>query len=69
MARTLSAVLDDARRRGFVGRSAQLQTFDAALSAGQQPGLDVFLPEDPSLGAQYVAGALERAVRAPGASG
>ena len=32
MGRTLSAVLDDARRRGFVGRSMQLQAFDAALS-------------------------------------
>lgn len=38
--------------------------FDAALSAGQQPGLDVFLPADPSLGAQYIAAAFEPAVRA-----
>ena len=42
MARTLSAVLDDARQRGFVGRSAQLQTFDAALS-GAGPVRVLFL--------------------------
>jgi hypothetical protein len=32
MGPTLSAVLDDARRRGFVGRSAELRSFAAALA-------------------------------------
>jgi hypothetical protein len=32
MGQTLSVVLDDARRRGFVGRAAQVRAFDAALS-------------------------------------
>ena len=36
MGLTLSAVLDDARRRGFVGRAAELRSFDAAL-AGAGP--------------------------------
>jgi len=36
MGPTLSAVLDDARRRGFVGRSPELRSFDAAL-AGTGP--------------------------------
>ncbi len=37
--------------------------FDAALAAGDQPELQVFLPEDPTLGAQYIARAFEPAVR------
>lgn len=36
MGPTLSAVLDDARRRGFVGRSEELRSFAAAL-AGTDP--------------------------------
>jgi hypothetical protein len=32
MGLTLSAVLDDARRRGFVGRAAELRSFDAAIA-------------------------------------
>jgi len=38
--------------------------FDAALEAGEQPSLQVFLPENPTLGAQYIAAAFEPAVRA-----
>jgi hypothetical protein len=36
MGPTLSAVLDDARRRGFVGRAAELRSFEAAV-AGSSP--------------------------------
>jgi hypothetical protein len=42
MGPTLSVVLDDARRRGFVGRAAQLRAFDAAL-AGAGPIRVLFL--------------------------
>ena len=37
--------------------------FDAALGAGERPALTVSLPDDPMIGAQYVAGAFEPAVR------
>lgn len=37
--------------------------FDAALVAGDQPGLEIFLPDGPTLGAQYIARAFEPAVR------
>lgn len=37
--------------------------FDAALDAGERPALTVSLPDDPTIGAQYVAAAFEPAVR------
>jgi ABC-2 type transport system permease protein len=37
--------------------------FDAAIAAGEQPGIEIFLPEDPTLGARYIAQAFEPAVR------
>jgi hypothetical protein len=38
--------------------------FDATLQAGEQPALDVLLPESPGLGADYVAASLDEALRA-----
>ena len=42
MGPTLSAVLDDARRRGFVGRAPELRSFTAAL-AGTEPARVLFV--------------------------
>ncbi|MGD9890193.1 MAG: ABC transporter permease [Dehalococcoidia bacterium] len=38
--------------------------FDATVQAGEQPALDVLLPESPGLGADYVAASLDQALRA-----
>lgn len=54
------AVRDDDADVGFVVPAG----FDAAVQNGARPALQVSLPNDPSLGAQYVAGAFEPAVRA-----
>ena len=59
MGPTLSAVLDDARRRGFVGRAPELLSFDAAL-AGTDPARVLFVHGPGGIGKSTLLDELRR---------
>ena len=59
MGATLSAVLDDARRRGFVGRAPELRSFDAAL-AGTDPARVLFVHGPGGIGKSTLLDELRR---------
>jgi hypothetical protein len=59
MSPTLSAVLDDARRRGFVGRAPELLSFDAAL-AGTDPARVLFVHGPGGIGKSTLLDELRR---------
>jgi hypothetical protein len=65
MAVTLSAVLDDARRRGFVGRAGELRSFDAAL-AGTGPVRVLFVHGPGGIGKTTLLDELRRRAMAGG---
>jgi hypothetical protein len=59
MGPTLSAVLDDARRRGFVGRAPELASFDAALT-GADPARVLFVHGPGGIGKSTLLDELRR---------
>jgi AAA ATPase domain len=59
MGPTLSAVLDDARRRGFVGRAPELRSFTAAL-AGTDPARVLFVHGPGGIGKSTLLDELRR---------
>ena len=59
MGPTLSAVLDDARRRGFVGRAPELLSFDTAL-AGTDPARVLFVHGPGGIGKSTLLDELRR---------
>ena len=62
MGTTLSAALDDARRHGFVGRTDELESFDAA-AAGASPARVLFVHGPGGIGKTTLLDELRRRAR------